>query len=71
MPIPDPLLLTGRNLAFAHDADTVPAPLTAHARTMAQGIYRVAESFYVAVGYGNANMTMVVGDDGVLLIDSL
>lgn len=71
MPIPAPIFLTGQNLAFAHDADTVPAPLTAHARTMEQGIYQVAEQFYVAVGYGNANMTMVVGTDGVLLIDSL
>ena len=50
MPIPDPLFLTGQNLAFARDADTVAAPLTAHARTMAQGVYRVAERFYAAVG---------------------
>jgi alkyl sulfatase BDS1-like metallo-beta-lactamase superfamily hydrolase len=71
MPIPPPLFLTGRNLAFEHDAETVPAPLTDHARTMRQGVYQVAESFYLAVGYGNANMTMVVGTDGVLLIDSL
>lgn len=71
MPIPAPIFLTGQNLAFAHDADTVPAPLTAHARTMDQGIYQVAEQFYVAVGYGNANMTMVVGSDGVILIDCL
>ncbi|MFN8517222.1 MAG: hypothetical protein U0841_32570 [Chloroflexia bacterium] len=70
MPIPAPIFLTGQNLAFAHDADTVPAPLTAHARTMDQGIYQVAEQFYVAVGYGNANMTMVVGTGGVILIDS-
>lgn len=71
MPIPTPLFLTGQNLAFARDADTVPAQLTGHARTMEQGVYQVAEQFYVAVGYGNANMTMVVGTDGVILIDSL
>ena len=68
---PHPVFLTGQNLAFAHDADTVAAPLTGHARTMEQGVYQVAEQFYVAVGYGNANMTMVVGTDGVILIDSL
>ena len=34
MPIPIPLFLTGRNLAFVRDADTVPARLTGHARTM-------------------------------------
>jgi alkyl sulfatase BDS1-like metallo-beta-lactamase superfamily hydrolase len=71
MPIPKPLFLTGQNLAFVDDADTVSAPLTAHARTMAQGVYQVAENFYVAVGYGIANMTMVVGTDGVVLIDCL
>lgn len=71
MPIPKPLFLTGRNLAFDRDAETVSARLTDHARTMQQGIYQVAEQFYCAVGYGNANMTMVVGTDGVILIDSL
>jgi alkyl sulfatase BDS1-like metallo-beta-lactamase superfamily hydrolase len=71
MPIPAPLFLTGKNLAFDDAAETVPAPLTDHARTMQQGVYQVAEGFYVAVGYGNANMTMVVGTDGVLLIDSM
>ena len=71
MPIPSPLFLTGQNLAYAHDAETVPTPLTDHARTMAQGIYQVSENFYVAVGYGIANMTMVVGNDGVLIIDCL
>lgn len=71
MPIPKPLLLTGRNDAFTQAAATVPAQLTAHARTMEQGIYQVAEDFYVAVGYGQSNLTMVVGTDGVLIIDCL
>lgn len=71
MPIPKPLFLTGRNLAFADDAETVPEQLTSHARTMEQGIYQIAEDFYVAVGYGQSNMTMVVGTDGLLIIDCL
>ncbi len=71
MPIPDPLFLTGHNLAFDESSETVPARLTGHARTMQQGVYQVAEGFYVAVGYGNANMTMVVGTDGIILIDCL
>ena len=71
MPIPDPLFLTGENLAFTHDAETISARLTDHARTMAQGVYQVAEDFYVAVGYAISNMTMVVGTDGVILIDCL
>jgi alkyl sulfatase BDS1-like metallo-beta-lactamase superfamily hydrolase len=71
MPISDPIFLTGQNLAFDEADEKVPGKLTAHASTMAQGVYQVAEDFYVAVGYGNANMTMVVGTDGVMLIDSL
>ena len=71
MPIPKPLFLTGQNLAFDEASETVASRLTEHARTMEQGVYQVAEDFYVAVGYGNANMTMVVGSDGVILIDSL
>lgn len=71
MPIPTPLFLTGQNLAFTHDADTVAARLTGHARTMEQGVYQAAEDFYVAVGYAISNMTMVVGTDGVILIDCL
>jgi alkyl sulfatase BDS1-like metallo-beta-lactamase superfamily hydrolase len=71
MPIPTPVFLTDRNLAFDEPSETVAPQLTEHARTMQQGIYQVDECFYVAVGYGNANMTMVVGTDGVILIDSL
>lgn len=71
MPIPEPIYLTGRNLAFDEKSESVAPALTEHARTMVQGVYQVAERFYVAVGYGNANMTMVDGTDGVILIDSL
>lgn len=71
MPISEPMFLTGQNLAFAEPSDNVPARLTAHARTMEQGVYQVANDFYVAVGYGNANMAMVEGTDGVILIDSM
>ncbi len=71
MPIPDPLFLTGENQAYTGDTPTVPARLSAHARTMAQGVYQVAENFYVAVGYGQSNVAMVVGTDGVLIVDCL
>ena len=71
MSIPSPLFLTGETQAFSQESASVPAQLTAHARTMAQGVYQVAEHFYVAVGYGQSNMTMVAGTDGVLLIDCL
>ncbi|MBI5876264.1 MAG: MBL fold metallo-hydrolase [Chloroflexi bacterium] len=71
MPIPPPVFLTGQNLAYPDPSPTVAPRLTSHAQSMAQGVYQVAQNFYIAVGYGNANMTMVVGSDGVLLIDCL
>jgi alkyl sulfatase BDS1-like metallo-beta-lactamase superfamily hydrolase len=71
MPIPDPFYLTRDNLSFTDESETVADALTAHALTMEQGVYQVAGDFFVAVGYGNANMSMVVGTDGVILIDSM
>lgn len=71
IPVPNPLFLNNTNLAFTHESETVTPRLTHHARTMEQGVYQVAGDFYVAVGYGNANMTMVEGTDGVVIIDSL
>ena len=60
----------GVNLAFAIAAPTVPPRLTEHSRRMAQRIYRVAERVYCAVGYAIANIIFVVGDDGIVVIDT-
>lgn len=60
----------GVNLAFAVAAPTVPPRLTEHSRRMAQRIYRVAERVYCAVGYALANIIFVVGDDGIVVIDT-
>ncbi len=71
MPIADPLFLNRRNLAFTGNAETIPERITRHAQMMEQGIYQVMDRFFVAVGYGNSNMTMIEGTDGIILIDSL
>ncbi|MFT4437283.1 alkyl sulfatase dimerization domain-containing protein [Caballeronia sp. 15715] len=60
----------GVNLAFAIAAPTVPPRLTEHSKRMAQRIYRVAERVYCAVGYAIANIIFVVGDDGIVVIDT-
>lgn len=60
----------GVNLAYAVAAPTVPPRLTEHSRRMAQRIYRVAERVYCAVGYAIANIIFVVGDDGVVVVDT-
>lgn len=60
----------GVNLAFTVAAPTVPPRLTEHSRRMAQRIYRVADRVYCAVGYALANIIFVVGDDGIVVIDT-
>jgi alkyl sulfatase BDS1-like metallo-beta-lactamase superfamily hydrolase len=60
----------GVNLAFTVSSPTVPPRLTEHSRRMAQRIYRVAERVYCAVGYAAANIIFVVGDEGVVVIDT-
>ncbi len=60
----------GDNLAFTEASDTIHPEQTAFARQMQRGIYMpVEDKVYVAVGYGITSTTMVVGDDGVIIID--
>lgn len=61
----------GDNLAYTEAAPTIHPEQTAFARQMGRGIYMpVEDKVYVAVGYGITSTTMVVGDDGVIIIDS-
>ncbi len=50
---------------------TVHPELAAHTEKMAQKIYRIGDNIYHAVGYGIANSTMVVGNDGIIIIDTM
>ena len=60
----------GDNLAYTEAADTINPEQTAFARQMGRGIYMpVKDKVYVAVGYGITSMAMVVGDDGIIIID--
>lgn len=67
-----PLVLDrGDNLAYTQAGPTIHPEQTAFARQMGRGIYMpVKDKVYVAVGYGITSTTMVVGDDGVIIIDS-
>lgn len=59
-----------KNLAYTKPAPNINPQQTAWARQMGQGIYMpVKDKVYVAVGYQLASPTMVVGDDGVIIID--
>ncbi len=59
------------NLAYDKPAPTIPPRLTEQSRKMEQRVYRVTDKVYSAVGFGLANSTMAVGNDGVIIIDTL
>jgi hypothetical protein len=40
-------------------------------REFTRQVVRVAENVYVAVGFGAANSALIVGDDGVIIVDTM
>ena len=59
-----------KNIAYDQPAPTIPPRLTEHSKKMMPNVYRVADNVYCAVGYALANATMVVGNDGIIIIDT-
>jgi len=45
--------------------------LADHSREFEKGIHKVADGIYSAVGYGIANVIMLVGKDGVIIVDTM
>ena len=62
---------SGQNMAYDKPAKTVHPKLTEHSQKMVPGVYQVAESVYLAYGYALTSPAMIVGDDGVIIIDPL
>ena len=61
---------SGTNTAYTDEAPTVPAAMTAHSRTMDPGVFEiVGKGVYQIFGYALSALTMVEGDDGLILID--
>jgi len=58
-----------QNLAHDEPADTVHPRMTEHSAIMTQQVLQVTDNIYLAYGYGLASSTMVIGDDGVIIID--
>lgn len=73
------ILLTACALLFGACRQTRPAPpgpaesrgQADHSREFEKRIYRVADGIYSAVGYGIANVIMLVGTDGVIIVDTM
>jgi len=60
---------SGENLAYDKPSRTVHPKLTEHSQKMVPGVYQVAEDVYLAYGYGLTSPAMIVGDDGVIIVD--
>ena len=51
-------------------APSIHPELAEHTQIFAKKIYKVGESVYCAVGYGLANIILIEGSDGVIIIDT-
>ncbi|GAA2090093.1 alkyl/aryl-sulfatase [Kitasatospora saccharophila] len=61
---------SGENSAYTEYADTVPRAMTEHSRTMDPGVFEVVgRGVYQVFGYALSALTLVVGTDGLILID--
>ncbi len=60
---------SGDNIAYDRPSATVHPDLTEHSRKMVPGVYQVADSVYLAYGYALTSPAMIVGDDGVIIVD--
>jgi alkyl sulfatase BDS1-like metallo-beta-lactamase superfamily hydrolase len=60
---------TGKNLAYTVEDEKIDARMTRKARGFEQALVRVGGRAYVAYGWALTNTTMVVGNDGVIIID--
>jgi alkyl sulfatase BDS1-like metallo-beta-lactamase superfamily hydrolase len=60
---------SGPNLAYDKPAPTVHPKLTEHSQKMVPGVYQVADRVYLAYGYALTSPAMIVGDDGVIIVD--
>lgn len=55
----------------AANAAPTPQALLAHSAEFKQGVVQVTEGVYMAIGYGIANSIMLVGTDGVIIVDTM
>lgn len=60
---------TGKNLAYTEEDPRINPIMTEQARKMDQALLKVGERTYMAYGWGLTSTMMVVGDDGLIIID--
>ncbi|MEZ6150091.1 MAG: alkyl/aryl-sulfatase [Pirellulaceae bacterium] len=64
------LLLLGPSSILAQEATDATQRLRNQNAQFTERIIKVADNVYVAVGYSVSNVSMIVGDDGVVIIDT-
>ena len=60
---------TGENLAYTEESPKVDPRMTQFARGMDQALLKIGERAYLAYGWDITSPMMVVGDDGIIIID--
>ena len=48
---------------------TMDSSLQKHSEEFKKGVVKVKENVYVGIGYGLANSIMIIGDDGIIIVD--
>ncbi|TWU43466.1 Hydroxyacylglutathione hydrolase [Novipirellula aureliae] len=64
------LLLLGASSIQAQEANDATQRLRNQNAQFTEQIVKVADDVYVAVGYSVSNVSMIVGDDGVIIVDT-
>lgn len=59
-----------KNLAYSDNSQFVHPRLTEHSAVMEQKVYKIGDNIYSAVGYALNYPTMIVGDDGIIIVDA-
>jgi len=65
------LVWTAPEKATPPPAQKTDANLLKHSDLFKKGVERVGDNVFVAIGYGLANSIMIVGDDGVIIVDTM
>lgn len=60
---------TGKNLAYIEDDPKIDPRMTQRARGFDQALLKIGERTYMAYGFALTSPVMVVGDDGLIIID--
>ncbi|MFD2818430.1 alkyl/aryl-sulfatase [Paraglaciecola chathamensis] len=64
------LLITANSHALAEAPSSATKQLTARSAEFNQDIIQVSKHVYTAVGYGVSPISMIIGDDGIVIIDT-